>query len=192
MKDTWCLINSFSWHKNESCENISYSFYSISMNKMRRINKKKFSCVYKFSTRHFSDLVFNSLIIVTYCYKNIIVIILMISFISLDLKNFTNFFYININHWVLFSLRENNIHNNLLVKKNVFDLIIINENSIFSENEKMNTKIKLLSITIQQYHEKLIFNIVRMITHDVVLKIFWLKKHNSTIDWKKKIHIWKM
>ena len=60
----------------------------------------------------------------------------------------------------------------LLLKKNVYNLIIINENSLFNENEKMNTKIKLLSIAIQQHHEKLIFDIVQMITHDVVLKMF--------------------
>ena len=57
-------------------------------------------------------------------------------------------------------------------KKNVYDLIIINENSLFSENEKINTKTRSLSIAIQRHHEKLIFDIVRMITHDIVLKMF--------------------
>ena len=36
---------------------------------------KTIFCVYKFSTRHFSDIVFNSLIIATYCYRDTIVII---------------------------------------------------------------------------------------------------------------------
>ena len=58
------------------------------------------------------------------------------------------------------------------LKKNVYNLIIINENSLFNENEKMNTKTKSLSITIQQHHEKLIFDIVQMITYDVILKMF--------------------
>ena len=57
-------------------------------------------------------------------------------------------------------------------KNDSYDLIIIDENSLFNENEKMNTKIKSLSITIQRHHEELIFDIVRMITHDVVLKMF--------------------
>ena len=57
------------------------------------------------------------------------------------------------------------------LKYDFYDLVIINENSLFNENEKMNTKTKSLSIAIQRHHEKLIFDIVRMITHDVVLKI---------------------
>ena len=58
-------------------------------------------------------------------------------------------------------------------KNDVYDLMIINENSLFNKNERMNTKIILLSILIiQQYHEKSIFDIVRMITYDVVLKMF--------------------
>ena len=56
-------------------------------------------------------------------------------------------------------------------KNDSYDLIIIDENSLFSENERVNTKTKSLSIAIQRHHEKLIFDIVRMITHDVVLKM---------------------
>ena len=72
-------------------------------------------------------------------------------------------------------------------KDDSYDLIIIDENSLLSENERVNTETKSLSIATQQHHEKLIFDIVRMITHDVVLKMSWLRKHNSTIDWKRKI-----
>ena len=43
-----------------------------------------------------------------------------------------------------------------------------------------------LSMTIQQHHEKIIFDIVFMTKHDKVLKIPWLKKHNSDVNWKKK------
>jgi len=35
----------------------------------------------------------------------------------------------------------------------------------------MNKETKLLSITIQQHHEKLIFNIVKIITHDIILEM---------------------
>ena len=58
------------------------------------------------------------------------------------------------------------------LKYDFYDLIIINKNSLFNENEKMNTETKSLSITIQRHHEKFIFDIVRIITHDIILKIF--------------------
>ena len=93
------------------------------------------------------------------------------------------------------SATKNFMSQNLIERKYLFtrkkddsyDLIIIDENSLFSENERVNTKTKSLSIAIQRHHEKLIFDIVRMITHDVVLKMSWLRKHNSTIDWKRKV-----
>ena len=41
-------------------------------------------------------------------------------------------------------------------------------------------------MTIQRYHEKIIFEIVQMIIHDLVLNMFWLKLHNSNVNWGKK------
>ena len=61
---------------------------------------------------------------------------------------------------------------NSLFKKNIYNLIVIDENSLLNKNEKINIKIILLSIVIQQHHKKLIFNIIRMITHNIVLKMF--------------------
>ena len=57
-------------------------------------------------------------------------------------------------------------------KNDAYNLIIINNNSLFNKNERKNTKIISLSIIIRQHHEKFIFDIVRMITYDVVLKMF--------------------
>ena len=56
-------------------------------------------------------------------------------------------------------------------KSNVQNLVIVNKNSLFARNEKVNKETKLLSIAIQQHHEKLAFNIVRIITHNIVLKM---------------------
>ena len=126
----------------------------------------------------------------------------MIVYKQLNLINTTSIFQtsINVNEHRFTTMidsnaTENFMSQNFIERKRLFtrkkndsyDLIIIDENSLSNENEKMNTKIKSLSIAIQRHHEELIFDIVRMITHDVVLKMFWLKKHNSTIDWKKKI-----
>ena len=48
-----------------------------------------------------------------------------------------------------------------------------------------------LFIAIQKHHEQLIFDIVEMIIHNIVLKMSWLKLHNSDVNWKKKIFIFK-
>ena len=56
-------------------------------------------------------------------------------------------------------------------KDDSYDLIVIDENPLSNENERMNTETKSLPVTTQRHHEKLIFDIVRMITHDVVLRM---------------------
>ena len=68
-------------------------------------------------------------------------------------------------------------------KKFFYQLQIINDNSLFKkDNKKVIIEIKLLLIIIQRHHEKLIFNIIRIATHDVVLKMPWLKKHNFILN----------
>ena len=57
-------------------------------------------------------------------------------------------------------------------KSNAYNLIIVDENSLLDKNERVNKETKLLSIAIQQHYEKLIFDIVRIITHDIVLRMF--------------------
>ena len=49
--------------------------------------------------------------------------------------------------------------------------MIINGNSLKNNDEIIIEKIILLTITFQQHHEKLILNIVRMINHDIVLRM---------------------
>ncbi len=60
--------------------------------------------------------------------------------------------------------------------------MIVDRNSLLDKNEKVNKETKLLSIAIEQHHEKLIFNIVRIITYNVVLEMSWLKQHNLEVD----------
>jgi len=54
-------------------------------------------------------------------------------------------------------------------------------------NKKVNKETKLLSIAIQQYYKKLIFNIVKIITYNIVLEMSWLKQYNSEVDWNTKV-----
>jgi hypothetical protein len=56
-------------------------------------------------------------------------------------------------------------------KPNVYNLMIVDENSLPDENERVNRETKPLSIAIQQHHEELIFDIVGIATHDIVLKM---------------------
>ena len=56
-------------------------------------------------------------------------------------------------------------------KPNAYNLITVDGNSLPNKNERVNRETKSLSIAIQQHHEKLIFNIVEMITYDIVLKM---------------------
>ena len=50
--------------------------------------------------------------------------------------------------------------------KNAFEAFVIEEEFI----NKMNQKTISLLITIQQHHEELIFDLIKMIIHEVVLK----------------------
>ena len=67
--------------------------------------------------------------------------------------------------------------------KNVFEAFVIEKKFV----NKMNQKTISLFVAIQQHHEKLIFDLIKMIIHEVVLKNSWLKKHNPLIDWKTRI-----
>ena len=74
---------------------------------------------------------------------------------------------------------------NLSVKKKVdsYELQVVNEKTFL---ERMIEKTKSLQVVFQHHHEKLVFDIARMIIYDVVLNMSWLKKHNFIIDWKRE------
>ena len=54
-------------------------------------------------------------------------------------------------------------------KKDAYNLMIINEDSLKSNDEMIIEEIIPLTMTFQQHHEELTLNVVRMINHDVVL-----------------------
>ena len=56
-------------------------------------------------------------------------------------------------------------------KKNAYNLMTINGNSLKSNDEIIIEEIMPLTITFQQHHEEFILNIVRMINHDIVLRM---------------------
>ena len=56
-------------------------------------------------------------------------------------------------------------------KKDVYNLMIINENSLKNNDEMIIEEIIFLTMTFQQHHEKFTLNIVRMINHDIVLEM---------------------
>ena len=74
-------------------------------------------------------------------------------------------------------------------KKNAYNLMTIDKHSLKNNDEMIIEEIIPLTITFQQHHEELTLNIVRMINHDIVLGMPWLKMHNLNIDWETKIFI---
>ena len=76
------------------------------------------------------------------------------------IKNFVSFSFVN--------------KKNLFIqkKKNVYNLMIINENSLKKNDEMIIEEIMSLTITFQQHYKKFTLNIVRIINHDIVLKMF--------------------
>jgi len=67
-------------------------------------------------------------------------------------------------------------------KPNAYNLVVVDGNPLPNKNERVNKETKSLSIAIQQHHEELIFNIVKIITHDIVLGMPWLKQHNLEVN----------
>ena len=65
--------------------------------------------------------------------------------------------------------------------------MIIDGDPLKSNDEMIIEKIISLTITFQQHHEEFTLNVVRMINHDIVLGMPWLKMHNLNIDWETKI-----
>ncbi len=56
-------------------------------------------------------------------------------------------------------------------KSDVYNLIIVDRNLLSDGNRRVDEKTKLLPIAIQQHYKKLIFDIVEIVTHDIVLEI---------------------
>ena len=56
-------------------------------------------------------------------------------------------------------------------KKNAYSLMTINKDPLKGNDEMIIEEIIPLTMTIQQHHEELTLNIVRMINHDIVLRM---------------------
>ena len=56
-------------------------------------------------------------------------------------------------------------------KKDTYDLVVIDGNPLPSEDGRVDTETKPLPVATQQHHEELTFDIVRMATHDIVLRM---------------------
>ena len=56
-------------------------------------------------------------------------------------------------------------------KKDAYSLMTIDGNSLKDNDEMIIEEIIPLTMTFQQHHEELILNVVRMINHDVVLRM---------------------
>ena len=72
-------------------------------------------------------------------------------------------------------------------KKNAYSLVTIDGDPLKGNDEMIIEEIIPLTMTFQQHHEEFTLNVVRMINHDIVLGMSWLKMHNFNIDWETKV-----
>ena len=78
----------------------------------------------------------------------------------IDFKSENNYVFTVLARRKKFSIRAKN--------KNAFETFVIEKEFV----DKMNRKTILLFVVIQQHHEKLIFDLIKIIIHEVVLKDF--------------------
>lgn len=69
-------------------------------------------------------------------------------------------------------------------KKDQYDLQMADGSTLSSRVDEETIS---LPLAIQRHHEELTFDVVGMATHDVILGMPWLKKHNPVIDWRRGV-----
>ena len=72
-------------------------------------------------------------------------------------------------------------------KKDAYNLVTIDGDPLKGNDEMIIEEIIPLTMTFQQHHEELTLNVVRMINHDIVLEMPWLKMHNLNINWETRV-----
>lgn len=72
-------------------------------------------------------------------------------------------------------------------KEEPYNLTVVDGSPLPSGNGRVELETYPLPVAIHKHHEELTFDIVGMATHDVVLGMPWLKKHNPMINWKKQV-----
>ena len=64
--------------------------------------------------------------------------------------------------------------------------MVMNKNLLLSKNRRVDKKTKLLVVATQYYYKKNIFNLIQMMTYNIILGMPWLNKHNLIINYEKK------
>ena len=70
-------------------------------------------------------------------------------------------------------------------KKEPYQLQMADGSDLSSGN--VNKETIPLDVAIQQHHEEITFDVVRVANHCIILGIPWLKKQNPIIDWKRGV-----
>ena len=68
-------------------------------------------------------------------------------------------------------------------KKDRYKLITVDRSSL----PKVDSETIPLPLAIQQHHEEVVLDVTAMASHDIVLGMPWLKKHNPVIDWRRRV-----
>ena len=67
-------------------------------------------------------------------------------------------------------------------KKDTYNLIVINKNLILSKNRKLNKKIEPLLVATQQHQKKITFDIIIIVTGNIILEMPKLRKYKLIIN----------
>ena len=68
------------------------------------------------------------------------------------------------------------------MKKDNYNLIVINKNLLLNKNKKINKKIKLLLIMTSQCYKEISFDIILITNYNIILGISYLIKYNFIIN----------
>ena len=52
------------------------------------------------------------------------------------------------------------------------------------DNDTIRYEVRNVELLIQEHREEITLDILEMATHDIILGLPWLRKHNPEIDWK--------
>ena len=67
-------------------------------------------------------------------------------------------------------------------KKDTYNLIVINKNLILSKNRRLNKKIEPLLVATQQHQKKITFDIIIIVTGNIILEMPKLRKYKLIIN----------
>ena len=71
-------------------------------------------------------------------------------------------------------------------KKQLYRLINLNNIFLGNNEEQKSREIILLSVVSQKYHKEIVFNVINIVSYNIILRILQLKKYSFQINQKRE------